>query len=82
MSWIVIGSVTLFYWVLLFVRMRVRGRRDFDRAFADAAAKHTTGESFDVNVPITINALRTASLVLGPPVVLMLLYFVTRSGTR
>jgi hypothetical protein len=70
MSLIIIGTVTLLYWSLLFVRMRARGRRDFDRAFADAAAKHTTGESFDVNVPIAVNPLRTASLVLGPPVVL------------
>lgn len=78
MFWTVVGSGILLYWVLLFVRMRVTGRHDFDRAFEEVAAHHAPGESFEVAVPMTIKPVRVAAIVLGPPLVLILLGFFAR----
>ena len=75
MSWPVVGSLIVLYWVLLFIRMRVRSRRAFHRAFDRAAADHAGKESFDVTVGIEIQPFRAAIVVFGVPIALVVLRF-------
>jgi hypothetical protein len=74
LSWLVIGVITLVYWVLLFLRMRARGRREFDRALEQAASTHHGGESFEVKVSVQTNPLRSVIVVFAVPIALVLLH--------
>ena len=72
MSWPVIIVLSLLYWILLFVRLRMRGRQALDRAFDQAAAANAGRESFEVTVPIETRPLHSAVVVLAVPVLLVL----------
>jgi prephenate dehydrogenase len=74
-----VGAVTLGYWILLFLRMRVRSRRAFDRAFDQAAAAHAGRESFNVTVSTDVRPARTAVIVFAVPVALVIIHlFIAR----
>jgi len=81
MSWLVVGLVTLVYWALLFLRMRARGRRDFDRAFEQAASTRGDNESFEVEVSVETNLLRAAAVVLAVPVALVVIHLLAARGS-
>lgn len=80
MSWLVVALVTLAYWLLLFVRMRVRGRMQFDRAFDAAAAAHRDEDRFEVTVSSEVRPLRVAAVVLVVPAILLLIRFLLARG--
>ena len=81
MSWAVVGAFILGYWILLFLRMRVRGSRAFDRAFDQAAAAHSGRQSFTVTVSTDVRPVRTVLVILAVPVALVLIHlFVARSA--
>jgi hypothetical protein len=74
LSWLVIGVVTLVYWALLFLRMRARGRREFDRALEQAASTHHGGDPFEVKVSVQTNPLRAVIVVFAVPIALVVLH--------
>ena len=73
MSWALIAALSLAYWVILFLRMRARGRRELSQAIRQAAATHAPGESFEVSVSAELRPFRMAGVVLAIPVLLVLL---------
>jgi len=73
MSWLVVGLITLAYWALLFLRMRARGRRDFHRAFEQAASTRGDNEPFEVKVSAETNPLRATAVVFAVPVALIVI---------
>jgi len=82
MSWTVVGTVTVAYWVLLFVRARVRGRREFNRAFHQASRGRAPGESFEVEVSTTIRPLGAATVVLAVPIALVVIHLLAAHGAH
>jgi len=81
MSWLVVGLITLAYWALLFLRMRARGRRDFDQAFEQAASTRSGDEPFEVKVSAETNPLRAAAVVLAVPVALVVVRLLAARGS-
>ena len=81
MSWLVVGLITLAYWALLFVRMRARSRRDFDRAFEQAASTRGGNEPFEVKVSVEMNPLRAAAVVIAVPVALVVIRLLAAHGS-
>jgi hypothetical protein len=73
-SWLVVGVITLVYWVLLFLRMRARGRREFDRALDQAASAHRGDESFDVTISMQVNPFRTVVVMFAVPIALVVIH--------
>lgn len=78
LTWPSIAVITLLYWLILFVRMRRRGRRDFDRAFEGAAAGKSPDASFDVVVPVEWRPFSSIALMLVVPLLLILLRLLQR----
>jgi hypothetical protein len=81
MSWLVVGLITLAYWSLLFLRMRARGRRDFDRAFEQAASTRGGNEPFEVKVAVETNPLRATAVVFAVPVALIVIRLLATRGS-
>ena len=81
-SWLVIAVLSVAYWIVLFLRMRLRGRKELSRAIHRAAGGHAPGESFDVIVPLEVRPLRTAGIVLALPVLLVVIRFLLARGAR
>jgi hypothetical protein len=75
MSWTVIGTVTLVYWILLFVRRRARGRRELEHAVDQASRGRAPGESFEVVVSTDGRPLRVAAIVMAVPIALVVIHF-------
>jgi len=80
MFWLFFAVITLVYWALLFRRMRVRGREEFDRAFEEAASIHRGDEPFEVTVSTQTNLLRAGAVVLMMPIALVVLRLFAARG--
>jgi len=81
MSWLVVGLISLAYWALLFLRMRARGRRDFEQAFEQAASTRSGNEPFEVEVSVEWSPLRAAAVVLAVPVALFVIRLLAARGS-
>ena len=80
MSWSVVAVLTLAYWIILFIRMRVRGRQEFDRAFDQSAMANAGRESFEVVVSTEVRPLRVALVVLVVPIALVVIHMIAARG--
>jgi hypothetical protein len=54
--------------------MRARGRREFDRAFEQAASTHGGHEPFEVRVSTQTNPLRMVVVVFAVPIALVVIH--------
>lgn len=75
-----IVAITTVYWVLLLARTRVNGRRQFDRAFEQAAAAAKPGEPIQVVVHTKVTFLRDILLPLAMPAALLVARFIVNHG--
>ena len=74
LSWLIVGAITLAYWAFLFLRMRARGRREFDRALDQAASTRSGDEPFEVKVSMQTDPLRTVVVVFAVPIALVVIH--------
>jgi hypothetical protein len=70
------------YWIVLFARMRARGRQEFERALDQSAAARAGRDSFEITLSTEIRPLRTAGIVLGVPIALVLIRLFVARGAR
>jgi len=78
-SWRVVGVITLVYWAFLFLRMRARGRREFDRALDQADPRGD--EPLDVTISMHVNPLRTVVVMFAVPIALVVIHLFAARGT-